>query len=196
MFNSFSQLSSFNDFIRYMKIWSRRYGIGRRLAFFVILAALASSIATYAAWTGWMPFGTRVESIVFFLKLDAALFVIVATIVIVRIVKLWIERRRGAAGSKLHTRLVLLFGFVAVAPTIIVAVSSAVVFTQGVEAWFNNVVRSALNESNVIASAYVEENRRYLRDDILGLANEFSRTAQKISKNPEQWIWSHNRWKL
>ncbi len=186
MISSPVKLRSFRDFSRYLQILSRKNGIGRKLSVFFILAALASSIATYAAWTGWAPFGTRVQSIVLFLKLDAALFVIVATIVIVRIVKLWIERRRGAAGSKLHTRLVLLFGFVAVAPTIIVAVSSAVVFTQGVESWFNNVVRSALNESNAIASAYVEENRRYLRDDILGLANEFSRMAQKISKNPEQ----------
>ena len=120
----------------------------------------------------------------YFLKLDAALFVIVATTVLVRIVKLWIERRRGAAGSKLHTRLVLLFGLVAVAPTIIVAVASAVVFTQGVEAWFNNVVRSALNESNAIASAYVEENRRYLRDDILGLANEFSTDSAANIQEP------------
>ena len=186
MITSSTQLRSLHDLVRYLKVWSRKHGIGRKLAVFFILAALGSSIATYAAWTGWAPFGTRVQSIVFFLKLDAALFVIVATTVLVRIVKLWIERRRGAAGSKLHTRLVLLFGLVAVAPTIIVAVASAVVFTQGVEAWFNNVVRSALNESNAIASAYVEENRRYLRDDILGLANEFSRTAQQISKNPEQ----------
>lgn len=110
MISSPVKLRSFRDFSRYLQILSRKNGIGRKLSVFFILAALASSIATYAAWTGWAPFGTRVQSIVLFLKLDAALFVIVATIVIVRIVKLWIERRRGAAGSKLHTRLVLLLG--------------------------------------------------------------------------------------
>jgi two-component system nitrogen regulation sensor histidine kinase NtrY len=169
-----------------IQIWSHQIGLGRKLTVCVIIAALLSAIATYAAWVGWSPLGTRVGSIVFFLQLDAILFLLVAAIVVARIVRIWIERRRGAIGSRLHTRLVLLFSVVATIPTIIVAISSSVVFTQGVEAWFNTVVRSALNESNEIANAYVEEHRRSLRDDILAVGNEFSRAARRISKNPEE----------
>ena len=38
-----------------------------------------------------------------------------------RLTRVWVERRRGSAGSRLHVRLVLLFGGVAVAPAIVVA---------------------------------------------------------------------------
>ena len=166
--------------------WSNRLGLPRKLTVVVIIAAMASAIATYAAWTGWSPLGTRVQSIVFFLQLDAALFLIVVTIVIVHIVRIWMERRRGAVGSRLHTRLVLLFSLIAITPTVIVAISSAVVFSLSIEAWFNNLVRTALNESSAIANAYVEEHSSSLRADVLALANEFSRAARRISENPEQ----------
>jgi len=165
--------------------WAKRVGLARKLTVLVIVAALASALATYAAWTGWTPLGTRVQSIVFFLQLDAALFLIVFTIVTIHIVRIWMERRRGAVGSRLHTRLVLLFSLVAITPTVIVAISSAVVFSLSVEAWFNNLVRTALNESDAIANAYVEEHSSSLRGDVLALANEFSRSARRISDNPE-----------
>ena len=50
----------------------------------------------------------------------------------------WVERRRGSAGSRLHVRLVLLFSVVAVTPTIVVAVFATAFFNLGIQAWFND----------------------------------------------------------
>jgi two-component system, NtrC family, nitrogen regulation sensor histidine kinase NtrY len=41
-----------------------------------------------------------------------------------RLTGMWVERRRGAAGARLHVRLVLLFSGVALTPTIVIAVFS------------------------------------------------------------------------
>ena len=55
-----------------------------------------------------------------------------------RLTRVWVERRRGSAGSRLHVRLVLLFSVVAVIPTIVVAVFSTFFFNFGIQAWFND----------------------------------------------------------
>ena len=58
-----------------------------------------------------------------------------------RLTRVWVERRRGSAGSRLHVRLVLLFSGVAVAPTILVACFAVAFFHFGIQAWFNDPVR-------------------------------------------------------
>ena len=58
-----------------------------------------------------------------------------------RLTRVWVERRRGSAGSRLHVRLVLLFSGVAVAPTIVVACFAVAFFHFGIQAWFNDPVR-------------------------------------------------------
>ena len=80
--------------------------------------------------------------------------------VIYRVVKIWSARRRGSAGSQLHVRLAQLFGLISVAPAIIVAVFSALFFNFGLESWFSDTVRTALKESEAVASAYLEEHKR------------------------------------
>ena len=40
----------------------------------------------------------------------------------VRLTQLWLDRRRGAAGSRLHMRLVLVFSVFTITPTLIVAI--------------------------------------------------------------------------
>src|SRR6201999_308810 len=64
-----------------------------------------------------------------------------------RLTRVWVERRRGSAGSRLHVRLVMLFSGVAVAPTILVACFAVAFFDLGIQTWFNDPVRTALAES-------------------------------------------------
>jgi len=45
-----------------------------------------------------------------------------------RLTQIWLDRRRGAAGSRLHMRLVLLCGVFTVMPTLIVAIITALLF--------------------------------------------------------------------
>ena len=89
--------------------WSRAVGLPRKLAIAVAVAAIASGIATYGAMSGAAPFGSDPKNVLILLNIDLVLLLILGAIVAVRLVRLWLERRRGSAGSKLHTRLVGLF---------------------------------------------------------------------------------------
>src|SRR3954453_16458884 len=80
-----------------------------------------------------------------------------------RLTRVWVERRRGSAGSRLHVRLVLLFSGVAVAPTILVACFAVAFFHFGIQAWFNDPVRAALAQSLQVSRGYLEEHRENIR---------------------------------
>ena len=61
--------------------WAQRVALGRKLAIALTLAAVASSLATYAALTGWAPLRTDIKTMLILLNLDLALFLILAAIV-------------------------------------------------------------------------------------------------------------------
>jgi two-component system nitrogen regulation sensor histidine kinase NtrY len=114
-------------------LWAGRVGLGRKLAVALAVAGLASGVGTYAALTGWPPFGGRPNTVLLFLTLDTVLLLALGAVIARRLVEVWAERRRGLAGSRLHIRLVVLFSLVAVTPTIIVAVFSYLFFSFGVQ---------------------------------------------------------------
>jgi two-component system nitrogen regulation sensor histidine kinase NtrY len=105
-----------------------------------------------------------------------------------RLTRVWVERRRGSAGSQLHVRLVLLFSGVAIAPTILVACFAVVFFHFGIQAWFNDPVRTALAESLQVSRGYLEEHRNTIRSDALEMANDLANAGQYLAADPTVFV--------
>ena len=165
--------------------WSARVGLARRLAVALSLAAIAAGFATYMALTESASLGvTNPRTVTLLLTLDLALLLMLGVLVARRIVTIWIGRRRGLAGSRLHVRLVLVFSALAVAPAIIMAVFSAVFFYVGVQSWFSERVRTAVNESLAVASAYLHEHQQNIRADALAMANDLNQEAARLASDP------------
>ncbi len=145
------------------------------------LVALALGIATFAVLSGGTPLGpTSPGQVVGIVLANLVVLLLLAASVIARVVRMWAERREGSAGSRLHVRLVLLFGVVAVGPSILVAGFAAVFFNLGIQAWFSDRVRDTLEASLVASRAYLEEHRNTIRADILAMANDLNRAAQVL----------------
>ena len=102
-----------------------------------------------------------------------------------RLTRVWVERRRGSAGSRLHVRLVLLFSVVAVTPAIVVAVFATFFFDLGIRAWFNEPVRTALQEGLQASRGYLQEHRNNIRTDALGMANDLVGAGRFLSQDPD-----------
>ncbi len=105
-----------------------------------------------------------------------------------RLTRVWVERRRGSAGARLHVRLVLLFGGVAVAPTIVVACFAVAFFHFGIQAWFNDPVRQAVTESLQVSHGYLEEHRDNIRSVALEMANDLTRAGQYLTADPSVFV--------
>ncbi len=96
---------------------------GRAAAASLAVLAILSGVATYAWLAGLAPaaFGTT-GWITGLLVADLVIAIVLVAVLATRISQLWLDRRRGAAGSRLHMRLVLMCSIFTIAPTLIIAI--------------------------------------------------------------------------
>ncbi len=167
--------------------WGRRVGLGRKLSIALTVIALGFAFATYATITGSSPLGADTQTVLILLQIDLVLFLLLGLVVARSLVGLWIERRRGQVGSRLHMRLAMLFSLIALAPAIIVSVFSAVFFNFGMENWFNDRVKTAIVESRAVAEAYLKEHKQVIRGDVLFMARDLERALPLLTENPRQF---------
>jgi two-component system nitrogen regulation sensor histidine kinase NtrY len=158
------------------------------LALAVSLAALISGIFTYLTLTGLAPFSPSPTTVVLLLVVDLSLVLALGGLIAWRVTRLWMERRSGIAGSRLHMRLVGTFAVIAVLPAILVAVFAAVSLNLGVEAWFSERVQTALNNSVSVADAYVEEHKQVIRSDILAMALDLNRAGDIVQSDQKRIV--------
>ncbi len=112
------------------------------------------------------------------LLIDLAYVLVVAALVLGRVARMIADRRRQSAGSRLHLRLTGVFSFVALVPTILVAVFAVLNLNVGLEGWFSERVRNVVGASLAAAQAYEEEQRRGLSDDAVVLAGKLNVAKQ------------------
>ena len=155
----------------------------RILAISLAAAAVASGAATYATLAGSKSFDDSPAIVLLLLNVDLVLSLLLAFLIARRIVAVWSERRKGSAGSRLHVKLVVWFGLVSVVPAIVVGVFSVSFFNFGVESWFSERVRTALNESRAAAEIYLKEHKRNIRADATAMANDLNRDAIIVLQN-------------
>ncbi len=167
--------------------WTRQYGVGRKVAIALMVCALIAGITTYTALTGAGPFGPDPVTVRILFLVDLVLLLLIAAFIARRLVTLWVERRRGSAGSRLHVRIVGLFSLVAVGPAIFVAAFSILFFNFVIQGWFSDRIQQAVRNSMAVAEAYLTEHRDNIRTDALAMANDLNQAASLLRQNPARY---------
>ncbi len=160
--------------------WATRaldIALGRVSTLLLASIALLLGIATFAILAGRVKLGVHSSVAIGLSVADFAALLLLIIILVGRVTRVVLERRQGAAGARLHVRLVLLFGGVAAVPAILVAVFATVFFNIGIQAWFNARVQTALDESNQVAQGYLAEHTNDIRLDALAIANDLSQNG-------------------
>ncbi|MDI2090285.1 PAS domain-containing sensor histidine kinase [Commensalibacter sp. TBRC 16381] len=144
---------------------------GRKATLTLVALALLFGVATFIILSGGIVTSHKhyIQLVISLLNLFV-LLLLVATLFI-RIMRLFSERRRGMAGSKLHVKLVMLFGIISTIPTILVGIFATILFHYGIQIWFNNRVSTALNEALQASRGYLQEHNANIRTEAFSLAN-------------------------
>ena len=159
--------------------------LGKVVTLLLAAVALVLGLATFAVLSGGVSIALR-PNLVFALVLsNLFVLLLLGAALAGRLTRVWVERRRGSAGARLHVRLVLMFSVVAVTPTILVALFATAFFNLGIQSWFNDSVRTVLQESLQASRGYLDEHRNNIRADALGMANDLTRAGQILSVNPD-----------
>jgi two-component system, NtrC family, nitrogen regulation sensor histidine kinase NtrY len=150
--------------------WSLR----RWLAPFAVAIALLSAFLTFVVLTGLTPIEPKRDVVYSFLLINAATILLLVGIIVREVWKVVQARRRGRAAARLHVQIVSLFSIIAVLPAVLVAVVANVTIDRGLDRLFSGPTKEVIQNSLIVANAYLHEHAQLIRGDILGMANDVS----------------------
>lgn len=151
-------------------LW-RQTNWNRNIAIFLMVAAFVCGGITYAVMRRYWYVEQEARAITWLLTGDIIIALFLLIVVAQRMVQVWIERKRGLAGAKLHSRLVLYFTIIGIVPTIIVTVISAVFIDYGLNIWFSGRIRATIGNSLNVAQAYIIEHQKRIGNDAQVIAD-------------------------
>jgi two-component system nitrogen regulation sensor histidine kinase NtrY len=152
--------------------WTRRINLERRIAMMFLVMGALSGVLTYLVLTDVWKTQNPARAITWLLLSDFIIVLSLGTMIARRFVVLWVERRRGMVGAKLHSRLVLLFGLIALIPAITVSVFSTTFLNYGLDIWFGDKIKEAVESSLNVSQSYLQDHQQRIANDTLSIANE------------------------
>lgn len=89
-----------------------------------------------------------------------------------RLLVLFLDRKKGLIGARLHVRLIGIFSLLAVVPAVVVSIYAGIILHQGMEAWFSSRVTNVLDDSLEVSKAYFNEHGNSLLSEVEALAQD------------------------
>jgi two-component system, NtrC family, nitrogen regulation sensor histidine kinase NtrY len=151
---------------------SKGWSLWRLLAPFAVGLALLSAFLTFVVLTGLTPIEPTREVVVSFLLINGATILVLVGIIVREVWQMIQARRRGRAAARLHVQIVSLFSVIAVLPAVLVAIVANVTIDRGLDRLFSGPTREVIQNSLIVANAYLHEHAQLIRGDILGMAND------------------------
>ena len=146
----------------------------RFLAPFAVGLALLSTFLTFVVLTGLTRIQPTPEVVVSFLLINTATILLLVGIIVREVWQVVQARRRGRAAARLHVQIVSLFSIIAVLPAVLVSLVANVTIDRGFDRLFSGPTRAVIQNSVIIARAYMQEHAQLIRGDILGMANDLN----------------------
>ncbi len=146
----------------------------RFLAPFAVGLALLSTFLTFVVLTGLTRIQPTPEVVISFLLINTATILLLVGIILREVWQVVQARRRGRAAARLHVQIVSLFSIIAVLPAVLVSLVANVTIDRGFDRLFSGPTREVIQNSVIIARAYMQEHAQLIRGDILGMANDLN----------------------
>ena len=119
---------------------------------------------------------------------DLALLILFFSLIIYKTYKILNERKKGKLGSATSLRYILFFSTTTLLPSIIIAIFSLVLFNVGLQKYFDDKIKSSVNNSAEVAKNYVEQIRNSIEADILLMVLDVNNQSALYYENPKQFL--------
>ena len=143
--------------------------------------ALLSAFATFIVLADLTPISPTHYVVVTLLLVNASTVLLLLGIIVREVWLVVQARRAGRAGARLHVRIVGLFAIIAAFPAILVAIVASVTLDRGLDKLFSSRTRAAIENSLIVAEAYLRDHAQIVRSDILVMAVDMAR-AEPVFK--------------
>src|SRR6202161_1917433 len=149
--------------------------------------ALLSATATFLVLANLTPITPVHEVVVKLLLVNLATGLLLLGIIGREVWSVVQARRRGYAGSRLHVQIVGLFAVIAAVPTVLVAVVASTTLDRGLDRFFSTRTRSMIEQSLIVADAYVSEHAQAIRGEVLAMAYDAGRAKPLFDQDRDQF---------
>ncbi len=143
--------------------------------------ALLSAFATFIVLADLTPIAPTHYVVVTLLLVNACTALLLLGIIMREVWRVVQARRVGRAGARLHVRIVGLFAIIAAVPAILVAIVASITLDRGLDRLFSSRTRAAVENSVIVAEAYLRDHAQIVRSDILVMAFDLAR-AEPVFK--------------
>jgi two-component system, NtrC family, nitrogen regulation sensor histidine kinase NtrY len=155
---------------------------------FAVALALLSAFLTFVVVTGLAPIEPTTQVVNSFLLINATTILLLVGIIIREVWQMVQARRRGRAAARLHVQIVSLFSVIAVLPAVLVSIVANITIERGLDRLFSGPTREVIQNSLIIARAYMQEHAQLIRGDILGMANDISRARLLFDQDRQSFL--------
>jgi two-component system nitrogen regulation sensor histidine kinase NtrY len=161
--------------------------IPRALGLTAVALALLSALLTFVVLAGLTPIAPTHEVVVTLLLANAVTVFLLVLVIAREVWGVVQARRRGRAAARLHVRIVALFSIIAAVPAVVVAVVASVTLDRGLDRLFSQQTQSLIENSLIVADAYVREHVQFVRADSIAIAIELARAKPLFDQSREQF---------
>ena len=119
---------------------------------------------------------------------DLILLVLFFTLITYKTFKILSERKKGKLGSETSLRYILFFSTTTLLPSIIIAIFSLFLFNVGLQKYFDNKIKIAVNNSSKVAESYVNQIRNSIEADISLMVLDVNNQSALYYENPKQFL--------
>ena len=159
--------------------------VSRKFGPYAVGAAVALAIATFVIFAGVTPILPTNAVVFALLGGDGIVVAILLVFIFMEVAKLRAARKAARAGSRLHTRLVVLFSLVAAIPAFFTALIATVSVEWAINPAFMKNVAAFINESSASSQLYRESQCQSLLRDAELTAMDLARATPLIKSNHE-----------
>ena len=165
-------------------------GKNRKRLFYIGLVLVSLSLifglTTYLILTGLTPIQPRHSVVVTVLLINSFLIASMILLIAWHVYELWMNRKSGMAGAKLHVRFVSQFSIVAALPAILLAIFASISLDRGLDHLFSTHIKALVQDSLEVATTYIKEHSEVIRADVLAVAGAAEKALPKISRRPKK----------
>ena len=166
------------------------FGKRRKRLFYIgvvlVSLSLIFGLTTYLILTGLTPIQPRHSVVVTVLLINSFLIGSMILLIAWHIYELWMNRKSGMAGAKLHVRFVGQFSIVAALPAILLAIFASISLDRGLDHLFSTHTKNLVRDSLEVATAYIKEHSEVIRADMVAVATATEKELPKIVRRPKR----------
>ena len=127
------------------------------------------------------------ENILILLVIDVLLLIAFFSLIFRSAYRIYSASKKNKTGSQTNLKYISLFSLFTFIPSLLIAVFSLFLFNYGVQNFFNNQIKKAVNNSYDVAKNYLEENKKTIKSDIFLMSVGINRASTLFYTNLKQF---------